>query len=290
MNIPVSHFHTWEHFSERELPVMFAEFAAYGLAHISLNSGSCARMLEAPIFAEFLRRTCRAAELSVLNIHAPHMPGWELNSADGAVLKRHLQLLDLYADFNCDTVNFHAGTNDSGEPLAVLRERSCRSLDALIHRADKLGMTVVLENTIFPTDVPEELLYYLKRFRCGSFGICFDAGHANLMDGRSGKCSADMVEWIFRRWNGDVHFEKDTLGLLLPDIVTCHLHDNDGYDDQHKLPGDGTIDWPRLLARLEGAPRLRSFQNESEHLKYAIPACRIAECFHKLQKETAVAV
>ena len=151
-------------------------------------------------------------------------------------------------------------------------------------------MAVVLENTIFPTDTPAELLGYLKRFRCDAFGICFDAGHANLMDGTPGKRSADMVEWIRRRWNGEIRFEADTLGALLPDVVTCHLHDNDSRDDRHWLPGDGTIDWPQLLARLERAPRLRSFQNESEHMKYGISAAQIAKCFQKLLEKNAVAV
>lgn len=46
MNIPVSHFHSWERFSESELAVMLGEFAEYGLRLISLNSGTCARLSE----------------------------------------------------------------------------------------------------------------------------------------------------------------------------------------------------------------------------------------------------
>lgn len=269
---------------------MLGEFAEYGLRLISLNSGTCARLSEEAGYRAQLQRECRSAGMAVLNCHAPHMPGWELNSPDGAVLKRHLRLLDSYAELGCETVTVHAGTNDGGEPLTVLRERTARSLEALIRRAETLGMVIVLENTIFPTDTPAELLGYLKRFRCDAFGICFDAGHANLMDGTPGKRSADMIEWIRRRWNGEVRFEVDTLALLLPDVVTCHLHDNDGSDDRHWLPGEGTIDWPRLLARLEKAPRLRSLQNESEHFKYRTAPRRIADCFEKLLGKNIIAV
>ena len=239
---------------------------------------------------KFLQRQCYEFGLSVLNCHAPHIPGWEINLPDPMVQKRHLGLLDFYAELGCETVTVHAGTNDSGEPLATLRDRTCRSLEALIRRAGELRMVIVLENTIFPTDTPEELLGYMARFRCESFGFCFDAGHANLMDGFPGKRSADMVDWIARRWDGNIRFETDTLGQLLPDVVTCHLHDNDSFDDQHKLPGEGSIDWPRLLARLKKAPRLRSFQNECNYLRYGIPASRIAECFHKLTENIAVAI
>ena len=94
---------------------------------------------------------------------------------------------------------------------------------------------------------------------------------ADLMDGTPGKHSDRMVEWIRRRWRGNVRFETDTLASLLPHIVTCPLHDNHGFDDEHLLAGDGTIDWPALFGRLAGAPRLRSLQNEAN-----MAACRIA--------------
>lgn len=287
MNVPLSHFHTWEHFSRKELQDVLFSFAAHGLRFLSLDGGTGVKLSEDPGYGKFLQRECRESGVSILNCHAPHTPEWEINLPDAMVLKRHLKLLDLYAELGCETVTVHAGTNDHGEPLAALRERTCRSLDALIRRAEQLGLILTLENTIFPTDTPAELLGYRKRFRCDAFGFCFDAGHANLMDGFPGKRSADMVEWIDRRWHGDVRFEEDTLGSLLPDIVTCHLHDNDGYDDQHKLPGEGSIDWPRLLARLGKAPRLRSYQNECNHLRYGIPASRIAECFHQLLEPIA---
>jgi len=290
MNVPLSHFHTWEHFSRKELQDVLFSFAAHGLRFLSLDGGTGVRLSEDPGYGNFLQRECRKSGVSILNCHAPHMPEWEINLPDPMVLKRHLRLLDFYAELGCETVTVHAGTNDSGEPLATLRDRTCRSLEALIRRAGELRMVIVLENTIFPTDTPEELLGYMARFRCESFGFCFDAGHANLMDGFPGKRSADMVDWIARRWDGNIRFETDTLGQLLPDVVTCHLHDNDGFDDQHKLPGEGSIDWPRLLDRLEQAPRLRSFQNESEHLKYRVSVLRIAACFRELLAKSAVAV
>ena len=38
------------------------------------------------------------------------------------------------------------------------------------------------------------------------------------MDGTPGKHSDRMVEWIRRRWRGNVRFETDTLASLLPHI------------------------------------------------------------------------
>lgn len=64
----------------------------------------------------------------------------------------------------------------AANPLTVLRERTRRSLEALIRRAETLGMVIVLENTIFPTDTPAELLGYLKPVRCDAFGIASTRG------------------------------------------------------------------------------------------------------------------
>ena len=45
-------------------------------------------------------------------------------------------------------------------------------------------------------------------------------------------------------------------------IVTCHIHDNNGYNDLHGMPFDGTIDWPILMEKLKSCPRMIEFQTE----------------------------
>ena len=62
----------------------------------------------------------------------------------------------------------------------------------------------------------------------------------------------------------DVMLENNRRALeLLPYIVTCHLHDNNGLEDQHLPPGQGTIDWAELASALKKAPRLKSIQSET---------------------------
>ena len=55
------------------------------------------------------------------------------------------------------------------------------------------------------------------------------------------------------------------LEKMLPHVVNCHLHDNDGMTDRHWLPGDplGAIDWKSVVPMLLSAPRLRAIQCES---------------------------
>lgn len=103
----------------------------------------------------------------------------------------------------------------------------------LCAEARDLGVTVALENV--PSGLPT-----LRRAldKVGSdpaatgLGICIDTGHANL------SCALDGVEP--RRF-----FDE-----LRETIVEVHLHDNNGQEDQHLPPGDGTLDWAPLLAAL----------------------------------------
>lgn len=105
------------------------------------------------------------------------------------------------------------------------------------------------------------------------------------MDAAPGKRSGQLIDWIRNRWVPEVRFEVDTLAALLPHTVSCHLHDNHGFNDEHLIPGDGTIDWNRLFSRLAAeAPRLRSVQNETNSEMFRIAPERMAERFRKLRE------
>ena len=71
-------------------------------------------------------------------------------------------------------------------------------------------------------------------------GICYDSGHAHI--------TADAAA---------------TLHLLSPYVVTVHLHDNDGVDDLHLIPGQGTIDWPSVVKELAACQKLVHMETEA---------------------------
>jgi len=64
----------------------------------------------------------------------------------------------------------------------------------------------------------------------------------------------------------------------------AELHDNDGTGDQHRLPFDGTVDWPRLARLIAASPYRKPISLESnmgsypkgademEHLRKALDA------------------
>jgi sugar phosphate isomerase/epimerase len=69
--------------------------------------------------------------------------------------------------------------------------------------------------------------------RKSNLGICIDVGHAHL----SQDAGRQPVRNYLERYQGA--------------LVHLHLHDNAGGLDDHRLPGQGTIDWSALLETLE---------------------------------------
>jgi sugar phosphate isomerase/epimerase len=63
-------------------------------------------------------------------------------------------------------------------------------------------------------------------FPASFLGLCYDSGHGNFRP----RLSLDKLESFKAR------------------LIAVHLHDNDGTDDQHRVPFHGSVDWPRVTA------------------------------------------
>jgi sugar phosphate isomerase/epimerase len=89
------------------------------------------------------------------------------------------------------------------------------------------------------------------RYSFAELGFCFDSGHSHM----AGNLSA--------------------LEAFASRLVVVHLHDNHGDQDEHDLPGTGTLDWPRVRRFLQRAPNLRTLnlevvqRSEEDHLAWA---------------------
>jgi sugar phosphate isomerase/epimerase len=69
---------------------------------------------------------------------------------------------------------------------------------------------------------------------------------------------------------------------MLPNIVTCHLHDNATDTDSHDIPGHGSIDWETSMQKLmTSAPRLLSLQHEVSG-SFGYSAGTVLEAFAKV--------
>jgi sugar phosphate isomerase/epimerase len=114
------------------------------------------------------------------------------------------------------------------------QEYDPRSLDAAFTALEEIkvfagqrGVEVLLENTPNALATGERLNGFLAETHL-NLNYCFDIGHAHL-----------------------THRVEDQFELMKDRIRSTHLHDNDGEEDQHLFPGEGTIDWSHAMRLLE---------------------------------------
>lgn len=166
-----------------------------------------------------------------------------------SMLRGHLNLMEQAAELGGRTYVIHLGfgTWSSDSEKHAVWERVRRALDELAPRAESLGMTLALENGFTPdylVQSAEELISFVVDYGNPAVGICYDSGHAHIAEG-----------------------VLPVLKILSPHIVTVHLHDNNGKEDQHLIPGQGTIDWPALVTVLSQCPRLKHIETEAANSK-----------------------
>ena len=172
----------------------------------------------------------RKAGLWVENIHVPF---WDINSIwedtemGGIVAQNLLECVDDCAAYEIPAMVVHASRGDSLPPLSEL---GIRRFEALVERAERLGVNVAVENLRKPEPI-ERASFILERFDSPRLGFCFDSGHHN----------ARTV----------ITPETDMLARFGHRLMALHLHDNDGTDDQHRPPFDGTTDWPIIMGRIK---------------------------------------
>lgn len=102
-----------------------------------------------------------------------------------------------------------------------------------------------------------------------AIGLCYDTGHANIMDFEPWKDAAryhkkytpDFRSLADEWWEG-LEFESGALAKMKDNIVTCHIHDNNGYNDLHGMPFAGTVNWPSVIKELKSCPIMVEFQTE----------------------------
>ena len=265
LKAPVTYRFNFEYTDDRTRPWIMHEFAANGAKHLVLGETLFRMILGNRAMTSKLLHEMAAEGLSFCDAHAVAGPFLDLNcpvpEARAEMLLRLKLQLRIAADMGVKTIAIHTGheTVYPEYPLEVQYDFIKRSLDELLPEAEKLGLVIGIENTWFQLNTAERLLGIKREFPADALGFCYDAGHANLMDkGRRSPESAPYLAW------GKVtpRFDDRILEKLLPQVVNCHLHDNDGITDQHFNIGRGNVDWKHIAGLLKQAPRLLAVQSE----------------------------
>lgn len=128
--------------------------------------------------------------------------------------------ISMTATLSSDAIVLHLPAQpEDADEAGTFWARVWKSLDELQPCARECGVRMAIENGDFDT-----IEKALGNYDADYLGLCYDSGHGNMRpDG------LDRLEGL-----------KDRL-------ICIHLHDNDGTEDQHKLPFSGTSDWARLM-------------------------------------------
>lgn len=129
-----------------------------------------------------------------------------------------------------DIMVLHLGTpTEMKLPDDNNRNAAVRSLDEICRLAEPLGVRIAVE--VIPNRLSDAgaLVQLLEsEIDSSMVGICLDFGHAHLM--------------------GDV---ADAIETVAEHIISTHVHDNHGREDEHLVPYLGSIDWDLALVTMQ---------------------------------------
>ncbi len=284
--VPFTYCYDWGVLDERPRQVAMAEFAANGAKHLVLTSSLIEKISGEPKLYLKLRQEARDAGLDFVDSHMPFnfetdiaLPVAEWRPQMLARMKFNLEIIH---DYGVDTCCFHICSRYIKTfTMAQHLDAARRSLEELLPVAEQLGVVICLENIFQPCNTVDDVLTLIGEFPSPWLGACFDVGHAYLME-RGMDVPGCVVP---SHWEGvcPVPWEKNVLDRMLPHIVDCHLHDNNGDLDTHTIPGMGAIEWPEVISKLRSAPRLKNMQSEVIPLRRnGLPIRAVVESFNRV--------
>ena len=164
---------------------------------------------------------CKQNDLSIIFAHLGYQKINDIWTSEGEyfVDRYKKNILDCH-NLGIDMVVLHPC---SGFKAPEPNEIGLNRYRQIVDYAKSLDVKVTIENT----KIREHIHYLLDNIEDDNFGLCFDAGHfhCNFKD-----------DWDFKKY--------------IDRVFCVHFHDNNGLDDQHLLPFDGSVNWNLIKDRL----------------------------------------
>ena len=292
--IPLTYLFEFNRGTDETIPHILHEFAANGAKNLVLSDTLISRIFQQYSFADKLKTEMDNAGLKFVDSHAMFGPRLDLCTPlphDRRIAIHRLNMtLEIIAYMGVNTITVHLGSvvrfEEKYRSLDQNIERIKESLSQILPTAEKLGITVCIENIWFPSTTPEVLLEIKKAFPTDALGFCYDAGHANLCAKGYLHENGGVHGQVWQEYYGKDPVWDDKIGeKMLPHIVNCHLHDNHGNTDEHLCPGNGNIDWKYVAELLRRAPRLKCIQSEVIPSRDMTPVRTLCETFRKMFPE-----
>ncbi len=258
MKISISTEPLSSRFSMEKVLRMAAD-AGFEAVDLGLFSRADAEWLAADSYlrrAEEIKREAEAARIVVGQIHAPFPSYFEADRERTAhACSCILRSLEVATELQCPHVIVHPATVACNSPLfsdaAAMRAINLAVYEAILPRAEALGVGIALENLFGYDDVRGEIvpcyasevsaLKEIARTLGGRTSVCLDVGHSAVT-------------------NRDPAAQTAQLGPLLS---TLHIQTNDAVSDLHTLPFlYPSTDWEALREALRACNYAGTFNLE----------------------------
>ena len=167
---------------------------------------------------------------------------------------------------------YHSLVYPSGFGLGgTWHEANTTFFHTVMDDAAKYGVGICVENTwpiltSHPLWRTEELIAFVDSLGDSDLvGICWDTGHGNVTgNGHNYKRNANPEFVAY----GNQYENITKLGKRLRAL---HIDDNNGLDDDHIVPGGGTIAWDDVIRALDDIGYAYSFTFEAHHTVMRFP-------------------
>ncbi len=240
------HFVEWKKISDQEMDQVLGQLVNWGVQALVAHPCWGMREQESPGYLAKLNRKFRLSGLATPACHAfwggQYDLGYLSDEQKMDSLQQHSDFLLYLGSMGVKTYTLHPGFSKEQPIPDTVWSNLARNLETLLPAATDAGIILALENGQETSSELEKLVRLVSDFKHPNLGLCFDSGHAHCYSGLG---------------------VSGALTLCAEQIVTCHLHDNDGSGDQHNPPGEGSIVWETMISTLKKCPRLVHAETES---------------------------
>ncbi|UCD06581.1 MAG: sugar phosphate isomerase/epimerase [candidate division WOR-3 bacterium] len=213
-----------------------------------------------------IRTMVESHGLGICSIHTPFGKGIDISSPDNAISDRTVELYQRCIDtawyLSAGVVIFHPTAYLRSDNIDARKDVVARNVAKLLDHAGKGSVRLAVENDSYEP-ANDVLSHLLDEISDPGFGFCYDSSHDNLV-----KQPLALLDKYGRR------------------LLTTHISDNRGKEDDHMLPFEGSYDWDRFckVFPCDAFGGIFLLEVEMRESAYKTPAEFLSEAFRRGEK------
>lgn len=164
--------------------------------------------------------------LYIVNLHTPFAGAnnfWMDNADGDDYFNKQLTCISDCVQYDIPVMVLHINQGLNPPPIS---EIGIERLRRLVCKAEDSDVYLAFENMRSTM----HLRYILNNIQSKCVKFCYDSGHQH--------CKTP---------------NEDLLTEFGDKLITLHLHDNNGMEDDHKIPFDGTISWTDIMQKIKNS-------------------------------------